>query len=202
MRAIAQNRDQKLLDGIIKHKYLRTDQAAEIYFSNIKDPHQRRQKASTRLLRLYQKHLVQRFQFPGEPFIYTCSGTKYSPKIHHYMAINDVLIDLLSLVPNGGRFKHDIECPLGENIVADIYVHYTNEFRGIKRNLCFEVELESTADIFSKITKYEEYADDHPDIELIVICKHKRTIDRIKSRAYDLPVQAIDMRFIREQFQF
>lgn len=202
MRAIAQSRDQKLLDGIIKHKYLRTDQAAEIYFSTIKDKHQRRQKASTRLLRLYQKHLVQRFQFPGEPFIYTCSGTKYSPKIHHYMAINDILVELLTLVPNGGRFKHDIECPLGESIVADINVRYTNEFRRIKRNLCFEVELESTADIFNKIGKYEEYADDHPDIELIVICKHKRTIDRIKSRAYDLPVQAIDIRFISEQFSF
>ncbi|NLC72391.1 MAG: hypothetical protein GX684_01255 [Ruminococcaceae bacterium] len=202
MRAIAQSRDQKLLDGIIKHKYLRTDQAAEIYFSNIKDKHQRRQKASTRLLRLYQKHLVQRFQFPGEPFIYTCSGTKYSPKIHHYMAINDVLIQFLSLVPNGSRLEYEIEHPLGENIIADLFMHYTNEFRGTQRNLCIEVELENTADIQAKITKYEEYADDHPDIELIVICKHKRTIDRIKSRAYDLPVQAIDMRFIREQFKF
>lgn len=202
MRAVAQSRDQKLLDGIIKHKYLRTDQAAEIYFSNIKDPHQRRQKASTRLLRLYQKRLVQRFQFPGEPFIYTCSGTKYSPKIHHYMAINDVLIDLLSLVPNGSRLEYEIEHPLGENIIADLFMHYTNEFRGTQRNLCIEVELENTADIQAKITKYEEYYDDHQGIELIVICKHKRTIDRIKSRAYDLPVQAIDMRFIREQFKF
>lgn len=202
MRAIAQSRDQKLLDGIIKHKYLRTDQAAEIYFSNIKDPHQRRQKASTRLLRLYQRHLVQRFQFPGEPFIYTCSGTKYSPKIHHYMAINDVLIQFLSLVPNGSRLEYEIEHPLGENITADINARYTNEFRGIRRNIYIEVELENTADIQAKITKYEEYADDHPDIELVVICKYKRTIDRIKSRGYDLPVQVIDMRFIREQFKF
>ena len=202
MRAIAQSRDQKLLDGIIKHKYLRTDQAAEIYFPTIKDKHQRRQKASTRLLRLYQKHLVQRFQFPGEPFIYTCSGTKYSPKIHHYMAINDILVELLTLVPNGSRFKHDIEYRLGESIVADVNVRYTNEFRGIKRNLCFEVELESTADIFNKIGKYEEYSDDNPGIELVIVCKYKRTIDRINSRSYDLPVQAIDIHHISEQFSF
>ncbi len=194
----APTRDEKLLEGIIKHKYLRTDQAAELFFKAIKDKRQRERKASTRLLKFHQAKMVNRFRFPGTPYIYTTSGTRYSPKILHYLTITDVLLELLPLFPASTRTEYEIELRQGE-IITDLYLSYKNEFRGTFGELCIEVELDSSGSIFEKIAKYETLLEDKPG-RLIVVCKHRRTIDRIKAHEFDIPVQAIDLRYIREQF--
>lgn len=199
MVTLAQNRDEKVLDGIIKHKYLRTDQAAELYFQSIRNPEQRKRKAATRLLSLYRKRLVQRFRFPGDPFIYTVSGTRYSPKILHYLAVTDSLIQLLPLLPSSSRVEYEIEYNLGKSI-ADLYLTWNNEFRGQTGELFVEVELAGQQDIVEKIRKYEDLLYDRKNVMVLVICKHKRTIDRLRGDKFIMPVQAVDMRYVREQF--
>lgn len=194
------NRDEKLLDGIIKHKYLRTDQAAELYFQSIKNPEQRKRKAATRLLSLYRKKLVQRFRFPGEPYIYTVSGTRYSPKILHYLAVTDSLIQLLPLLPPSSRVEYEIEYNMGKTI-TDFYVNWNNTFRAQQGEIFVEVELAGQQDVVEKIRKYEDLLFDRKNVLVLVICKHKRTIDRLRDDKFIMPVQAIDMRFIKEQFK-
>jgi hypothetical protein len=77
---MAEVRDQKLLEGVIKHKYIMPEQAAELFFTSIKNPEYRTKKAAARLLKLYRYKLLNRFRVPGEPYIYTVTGTKYSTK--------------------------------------------------------------------------------------------------------------------------
>lgn len=197
---LATNRDEKLLDGIIKHKYLRSDQAAELYFQTIKNSEQRKRKAATRLLSLYKKKLVQRFRFPGDPYIYTVSGTRYSPKILHYLSVTDSLIQLLPLLPSGTRVEYEIEYNIGKSI-ADLYISWKNDFRKQSGEIFAEVELSGQQDIVEKIRKYEDLLFDRENAQILVIGKHKRTIDRLKADKFIIPVQAIDIRYIKEQFK-
>lgn len=199
MAILAPTRDEKLLDGIVQHHYLRTDQAAELFFQSIKDPLQRRRKAAARLLTLYRRKQVQRFRFPGEPFIYTVSGTKYSPKILHYLAITDVLLEVLSIIPNQSRIEYEIEVRQGSSI-TDCIINYHNAFRGISGELHIEVELENSQDIVSRMEKYEDILEDRPNAQLLVVCKHRRTVDRLRNHDFDFPLQAIDIHYIKEQF--
>lgn len=200
MSILIPTRNEKLLDGIIHHKYLRTDQAAELFFKTIKNEKQRNRKASTELLKLYKAKMVQRFRFPGEPYIYTCSGTKYSPKIIHYLAISDVLLETLKMLPTGSRSEYEVELRQ-DNVITDLYLSWKNEFRKQSGELFIEVELENSQDVTTKIAKYEDILLDRPGSKLIIICKHKRTIDRIKAHDFDIPVQAIDIHYIRDQLQ-
>lgn len=200
MATLAQARDEKLLEGIIEHKYLRADQAAELFFKNIKDPLQRKQKAATRLLSLFRKKQVQRFKYPGEPFIYTCSGTRHSPKILHYLTVTDVLLNILSILPSDAAATKRLEYRQG-NCITDLYLRAYRASQNLAQELYIEVELNATQDIKAKINKYEELLIDRQHSRLIIVCKHKRTIDHIKGNVFIIPVQAISLKNIREQFK-
>jgi len=200
MLILTQSRDTKLLEGIEKHKYLRTDQAAELFFKDIKNKQQRARKAATRLLNLYKGKMVKRFRFPGTSFIYTTSGTRYSTKMIHYFSITDVLIEIFTKLPSQTHTDYEIEFRQ-ENVITDLYLTYNNEFRKLSGELYIEVELENSTDILEKIAKYEILLADQDNTQLIIVCKHKRVLDRIKAHEFDIPVKAIDLRFIGEQFK-
>lgn len=196
MRAIARARDQKLLDGVIKHKYLIPEQAAELFFTNIKNSEYRKKKAAARLLTLHRHKLINRFRVPGDPFIYTANGSKYSTKMVHFLAITDVLLEIRKLLPSSSSFDYEIEYR-HHNVVTDLYISYSNGFRGESGEYFIEVELESSGDIMEKIQKYERILEKE---KLIIVCKHHRLVERIRSEDYYIPVQAIDLPYIKEQW--
>ena len=155
MRSVAEVRDQKLLDGVMKHKYIIPEQAAELFFTTIKNKEYRDKKAAIRLLKLYQKKLVNRFRIPGDPFVYTVTGNKYSTKMIHYLAITDVLIQIIKLLPSSSVIEYEVEQDNG-NVITDLYLSYRNDFRHESGQYFIEVELDSSRDILEKIPKYED----------------------------------------------
>ncbi|MEN6349356.1 MAG: hypothetical protein ABFD08_08185 [Syntrophomonas sp.] len=193
-----EKRDMKILDGIELHRYMNTDQVAELYFQTIKDSGQRRKKAAARLLKLYQHKLVNRTRYPGEPYIYFVRGGKYSHKIQHYMTITDVLLQLKSLLPAGARLTYDIEVSQGD-LITDLVLRFVNEFRKERSTYWIEVELESTGDIVEKVMKYEDLEQEGT---LVVVYKHSRTASRLKQEQFALPVQLLPLGDIKAQFKF
>ena len=191
-------RDLKMIEGIEKHKYLRTDQAAELYFQAIKNRQQRISKARSRLLMLYKHKLLQRARFPNEPYIYFIHGSTRSHKMNHYLTITDVLLQILPLLPASSKINYDIEIKTGSQI-TDLLLTYSNEFRKEKRIYYIEVELDSSGDIESKIRAYENIIDEDKG-QLIVVAKHQATLKRIQTTQYFIPVVTLDLAHIKEQW--
>lgn len=180
-----QARDMKLLEGIEKHRYLRADHAAQLYFqSTIKKPEQQQSKARERLLMLYRNKLVDRARYPNEPYIYFTKGSPRSHKMNHYLAITEVLIKIIKQLPASSKIEYDIEVQHGE-VITDLVIYYKNNFRKEEFTLYVEVELDSSADIEQKIRAYEESITDGV---LIVVAKHPATIKRIKEIDTNLQV--------------
>lgn len=158
-----------------------------------------RKKAAARLLVLYRAKLIQRTRYPGDPYIYFVSGNRYSHKLQHYLTITDILLQIIKLAPAGSKIDYDIEVSQGD-VITDLLIKYSNEFRKEKRTYCIEVELDSSGDIIEKIRKYEDL--DLEDSILVIICKHRRTIDKIQSSQYIIPVRCIDLAHITDQWVF
>lgn len=194
-----QIRDLKVLEGVEKHRYLRVDQAAELYFQTVRNPDQRRKKAAARLLVLHRAKLVQRTRYPGDPYIYYIQGNRYSHKLQHYLAITDVLLQIKDLAPASSKLDYDIEVTQG-NIITDLVINYRNEFRQEKKTYYVEVELNSSGDILEKIRKYEEL--DFDNSVLVIIHKHRRTVEKIQSNKYIIPVRCVDLARIADQWAF
>ena len=195
-----QVRDKRMLEGIEKHKYMSTNQIAEIYFTAIKKPEQRVNKARTRLAKMYAYKLLNRTRYPGEPYIYySHQGNNKSHKINHYLAITDVLIQILPQLPGSSRVDYDVEVKVADDIITDLVISYHNEFRKESRTYYIEVELDSSGDIENKIRSYEDYLEDH-DGRLLVVCKKKRIADKIRSGRWAIPVKVLDLNAIREQW--
>jgi len=153
MQALGRSRDMKVLAGLEKFRYLNTPQIAELYFQSVKDPSQRIKKASERMKIMFTRGYVQRFRFPGEPFIFTTKGNKYSSKIQHYMMIANCWIALQKL-KSGSVISCEVEVQQ-ENVITDLIVNYKNNFRNEEKIYWLEVENNSSGDIFEKIEKYE-----------------------------------------------
>ena len=158
---------------------------------------QRRKKASGRLLKLYQHKLVNRARYPGEPYIYFIRGGKYSHKINHYLAITDVLLQIRPLVPAGSKLTYDGEVNQGD-VITDLAVYYSNQFRGERLTYWFEIELDSTGDIVEKVRKYEDL-----DLEgsLVIAYKHPRTAAKVEQEKFGIPVQCIPLGEVGAQFK-
>lgn len=71
MQDYGKSRDNKILEGLNQFQYMNTPQIAELYFTTIKDPFQRKQKTSERMKKMFDRGYVSRFKFPSEPFIFT-----------------------------------------------------------------------------------------------------------------------------------
>lgn len=184
-----QIRDKKLLDGIEKHRYLRTDQAAELYFQAIKKQDQRQNKARERLLMLYKNKLVDRARYPNEPYIYYIKGSPRSHKMNHYLTITEVLLKIKKQLPTGSYIQYEIESK-HEGIITDLVIYYKNNFRREEKTLYIEVELSNTNDIGAKIQAYEDNIDDGV---LIVVCKHLLTLRKVRETNTDLKIIATDL---------
>ena len=100
MRAIAQSRDQKLLDGIIQHKYLRNRSSCRDLFLEYKRQTPTQAKSINQIIKTLSK-TFRDFNFQENHSFIPAQAQNTAPKYITTWAINDVLIDLLSLVPNG-----------------------------------------------------------------------------------------------------
>jgi hypothetical protein len=167
---------------------MRTDQIAELYFKSIKNSDQRVSKARARLLKLYRGKMVNRARYPGEAYIYFTQGKADNRKRQHYLAITDVLLQIMAHLPAGSRVDYDIEVKRGQ-VITDLLIRYRNEFRKEQRTYYVEVELDSSGDIENKIRAYEDIIEDGT---LIVACKHRRTLERVKAGRWVIPVVACD----------
>lgn len=195
-----QARDLRLLEGIEKHRYLRADQAAELFFQSVRNIDQRRKKAAARLLVLHRAHLVQRTRYPGDPYIYFTKGNRYSHKLRHYLAITDVLLRIRALAPASSKIEYEIEASLGSGVITDLVIRYRNEFRKAQQTYYIETELDSSGDIIEKIQKYEEL--DLEDSTVVVIAKHRRTQEKLQGQRFIIPVRCIDLASIETSWQF
>ena len=153
MRDFAKNRDLKVLDGIVRHKYLRSDQIADMFFMSIAKKEYRVKKADSRLKILFDSGLVQRMRFRGEPYIYHHNGSAYSHKITHYLTIAEVWLILKELCPTGTVLHYEAEKNF-DGLITDLYIESNNEFRKERKQYFIEIELESNGDIENKINKY------------------------------------------------
>jgi len=59
--------------------------------------------------------------------------------------------------------------------------------------------LDSSGDIESKIRSYEDYLEDN-DGQLVVVCKHRRTAERIRQGRWMIPVMCLDLAAVKEQW--
>lgn len=194
MRATGQSRDARLLSALEKYRYMTTLQAAELYFKTIKKSDQRLKKANDRLKTLYDRGLCHRMRIPNEYFIYTLQNKGYNHKVQHYLAIVDIWIKLLQLRPSGVALYSKVESRQHHNIITDLHIEYSNEFRKERRDYFIEVELESSGDIKDKCKKYEvlEWArrdDNKPPCVLCIIYKNKSTVSEIEGLEFDIPVK-------------
>lgn len=193
------DRDQRILKGLEKFKYMNTSQIAELYFSNtIKAPDQQLKKACERMKRMYDRGYVQRFRFPAEPFIFTIKGSKFSNRMQHYLMITECWLVLNRMRPAGGVLSCEVEIPQGENtVITDLLVEYKNGFRGENKLYWIEVENDSNGDIFEKLAGYEELqwvrkAEGSKEGQLVIICKKNATFQKAQSyTSQALPVRAI-----------
>jgi len=184
-----QVRDMKLLEGIEKHRYLRVDQAAQLFFPTIKNFEQQKGKARERLLVLYRNKLASRARYPNEPYIYFARGNTRNHKMNHYLMITEVLLQIKKQFPAGSHIEYEIESKQ-RHIVPDLIIHYKNDFRNEKQTYYVEVELDSSADIEGKIRAYEELLDKE---KLIVVCKHKRSLEQARAVDTDLNIIVTDL---------
>lgn len=189
-------RDKRLLEGIEMHHYMSSDQAAEMYFQAIKDPKQRKAKASARLLKLYKNRLVNRARYPGDPYVYFIQGGKYSHKMNHYLAITDVFLQVRDCFPAGSHISYEIEYQQGA-VTTDLFIKYSNEFRGEKQNYWFEVELDSSGDIIEKVKRYEML---ETEGKLFIVYKHPRTASKLSVERFYIPVECIPIDEVKTRF--
>ena len=153
MKAVGVSRDMKVLEGLEKFRYLNTNQIAELYFANIKDPKQRTKKASERMKKMFDRGYIQRFRFPSEPYIFTTKGSKFSSKIQHFMLIADCWIMLNKIRPAGSVLNCEVKFPQGD-LITDLVIEYKNNFRNEHKIYWLEVENNSSGDILEKVKKY------------------------------------------------
>lgn len=184
MHDFGKSRDRKVLEGIEKFKYMNTNQIASLYFINIKNEYQRLQKASTRLKVMYDRGYVKRYRFPSEPYIYTLTGGKYTNRLQHYLTIVDIWIELQKIIPSGCYINCETEIKQG-NVVTDLAIYFKNNFKNEHKEYYIEVEINSNSDILEKLSKYKmllwklDLDNENTKYEVIILCKHKRTINRI-----------------------
>jgi hypothetical protein len=194
MRATGQSRDARLLSALEKFRYLTTQQAAGLYFANIKDEGQRLKKASERLRKLYQRGLCYRMRIPNEYFIYSLKNTGYTHKVQHYLAIVDIWIKLIQLRPTGASIYSQVEKGQGHDIITDLHIDYRNEFKQERREYFIEVELNSSGDIREKIKKYEALAwarqdENKAPCSLCIVTNKKGLYAEIEGLEWELPVK-------------
>jgi hypothetical protein len=204
MREYGKSRDEKILAGLEKFNYMRSDQIADIYFQSVKEPESRLKKTSERMRKMHARGYVQRFRFPSEPFIYTIAGNKYNTKINHYLAVVDVWRTLRGLKPSGGNLYCEVERK-EENIITDLFIEYTNHFTGIKKEYYIEVELDSKGDILEKLEKYEALfwlrkARKQPEGYLCIIYKNKRTWGKIEAYEGEIPINILHLSEVRDKW--
>ena len=174
----SRSRDARVLDSVEQFRYMKTDQVAALHFTSIKDSDQRQKKASIRLKRLFDRGFLTRMRVPGESFIYAERGRSYTAKTSHYLALVDVWLALLKSKPNGANLYCEIEKKT-DNVVTDMVIEYTNQFTKEVREYYIEVELDSSADVREKISKYEwlllHRRSEGKKCVLVVIYKNERT---------------------------
>lgn len=197
MREYGKSRDERILVGLDKFRYMRSDQIADIYFQSVKNPESKLKKTSERMRKMHEKGYVQRFRFPSEPFIYTIAGNKYSTKINHYLAIVDVWRKLVSLKPYGGSIYCLVERK-EENVITDLYVEYTNNLANIKKEYFIEVELDSAGDVLEKVQNYEALfwsrrIKGKPEGCLYILYKHKRTLGKLEAHKGEIEFKALHL---------
>ena len=194
------NRDQQILEAIYKHRYLRTDHIAEMFFKTIKNKEYRQKKAAARLRALHKQKLLNRAKFPSEPYIHYIGASKFSAKMMHYLAINDVYVAATKNLPSGTVvLDYKIEYAQ-DNIQTDLYFLTENKFTDTTKRYYIEVELDSSASIENKIMSYEEFLMDmenenKENAHLIIVYKNKRSLS---DKQFDIPVHFINLRNIEE----
>lgn len=182
-RDLGRNRDVKVLDGLEKHRYLRSDQIAELYFQSIKDEGQRKKKVSERMKTMFKDGLVKRSRIGASPYIYYVEGSPYSHKMLHYLAIVDVWLEIKKHKQSGAAMYYEIEKNFGE-VITDLYIEMNNQFTGEKKFYFVEVELNSSGRLEEKIKKYSllfrvRSRQNNSDDKLVVVSRkaplHQRT---------------------------
>lgn len=153
MNGFAQFRDWRVMEGLEQFRYMRSDQIADMYFSNIKKKDQRIKKVSERMKKLHKRGLVKRFRFGCQPYVYTIDGTDYNRKTLHYLTVVDVLLQIQKLKPSYATLKWWTEKKF-DDIICDLCLEYHNEFTHEHKFFFVEVELNSSGDVFEKISKY------------------------------------------------
>lgn len=204
MRNLAKNRDMKVLQGIEKHKYLRSDQIADMYFTTIKSRDHRIKKTAERLKKLYDKGLVQRMRFPSEPYIYHVNGSTFTHKLMHYLTIADVWLTLQEIKPAGSVLRYEVEKDFG-NVITDLYIEFSNEFRGERKQMFIEIELDSSGDILDKLNKYAflfrtRKRDNISGDVLYVLHKKKAIGDKLEGYAGNIDLKVLDIREIKSKW--
>ena len=206
MQNYGKSRDSKILEGLNKFQYMNTPQIASLYFTNIKNPFQRKQKTSERMKKMFDRGYVNRFKFPSEPFIFTTKGNKYNTRIQHYMMMVDCWIALQQLRPSGGVLTCETEVKQ-DNLITDLVVHYKNNFTN-KNNLYYlEIENESTGDIIEKVHKYESLtwslkADSQQVGNLVIVYKKQAVKNKIESQQFEIPVKTIHISQFSQQWEW
>jgi len=206
MQTYGKSRDSKILEGLNKFQYMNTPQIASLYFSNIKNPFQRKQKTSERMKKMYDRGYIQRFKFPSEPFIFTTKGNKYNTRIQHYMMMVDCWIALQQLRPSGGVLTCETEVKQ-DNLITDLIVRYKNNFT-FKDNLYYlEIENESTGDIIEKVHKYESLiwslkADNQQVGNLVIVYKKQSVKNKIEFTSFEIPVKTIHISQFSQKWEW
>ncbi len=206
MQTYGKSRDNKILEGLDKFRYMNTQQIAELYFTTIKNPFQRQQKTSERMKKMFDRGYVTRFRFPSEPFIFTIKGNKYNTRIQHYMMMVDVWIYLQANRPSGGVISCEVEVRQ-DNIITDLIISYKNNFKNENKIYYIEVENESTGDIIEKIRKYESLiwqlkAEGNPVGQLVVVYKKQSVKNKIDSKTFEIPIKTIHIAEFSQKWEW
>lgn len=197
------SRDVKVLEGIERHKYIRSDQVAELYFQAIRNPAQRKMKANARLRKLYERKMCQRMRFPGEPYIYCVNGSRYSTKLQHYLAIVDVLISILYTIPDYIKVSYDVEKNIEDEVITDLYLTTQNSFTRETKDYYIEVQLNSSEDITEKLRKYEVLFDAcEVSGTLVIVSPSQSTLDKVKRYHGAIRAVCINLNRVREEWKW
>jgi hypothetical protein len=206
VQSFGRSRDEKILEGIERFRYLTTNQIAELYFPTIKKLDHRVKKTSQRMKRMYDRGYVQRFRFPSEPFIFTVRGNKFSNRIQHYLMIAQVWIVLNKIKPSGSVLNCEVEHNQGE-VQTDLYVEYKNNFRQENKIYWIEVENESNADILEKCKKYESLVwrrriENKVEGQLCIIYLKRSIQSKLESNNFDVPIKAMHFSELEEKWKW
>lgn len=206
MKDFAQARDMRIMEGLETFRYMRSDQIAEIYFPTIKDKGQKVKKTSERMKKLHSRGFVKRFRFGCEPYVYTIDGVAYSNKIQHYVTIVDVLINLQKIKPIGSVLRWETEKKY-DDIICDLHLEYSNEFRQEKKEIFIEVELNSSGDTIQKIEKYcrlfrARRREGMISDRLYVLCSKLPVVAKIETGNFDIPIKALPLTGFEKEWQW